>query len=143
MTYDPDSIHVAEEDRSLPTRVPDDRPMTPREQQLCWVDIMPEALRRGRHPSRPEEARALKELAQATLLRWGWMLNRLDWDREFPAHALEQYEVPTCAEYGHRRLDPRAIARLRSKTYPSPGDPSRWSTKPPYRPGLGDNDDGA
>lgn len=92
-------------------QLPQDRPLGQREQIEAWKQAMPEALRLGKHPSEAELSdsaykaawRDLNDLKARTKEHFGWLFNRLDFDREWIG-SLENYSVPACCKPGAGRV---------------------------------------
>jgi hypothetical protein len=119
-TYDPDrgrgpSLH----ERSLPVGTPDNRPWTYAEQILVWKDIIPAALRSGGIPETPEAGRQLRTLEAEIGRRWGWALNRLAWDREFPQRHRQEYFLPEFCRPGAALVAQRRITRELTAAFPT------------------------
>ena len=106
---------MREVDLRFPFEIPLDRRLTHGEQTILFLDIMPPILRRGDHPDeRDREFDAFWEnyrrVSTSVLTRYGWLLNRLDWDKEWQG---EGYFVPECCQPGAKRWDRSKLARMR------------------------------
>lgn len=98
---------------SLPFQLPNDRPLTYGEQMALWRDTAPESIRKGWPDDKDEEGWAAVRMEERAYRdRHGWLLNRLDWDREWVG-PTDTYYVPEFCQPGAKRERRAWIASVR------------------------------